>query len=91
LGLGSLELVEEEEEELLLLLLLLLPRVVVVPVLLLLGGVVDMSWFMSISVMPPSVPPRGFTNVKGYATGIVLLAFDFFTAFVLLTVEKSKE
>jgi hypothetical protein len=91
LGLGSLELVEEEEEVLLLLLLLLLPRVVVVLVLLLLGGVVDMSWFMSISVMSPSVPPRGFTNVKGYATGVVLLAFDFFTAFVLLTVEKSKE
>jgi hypothetical protein len=48
----------------------------------LLGGVIDdMSWFMSISVMSPSSTPMGFTNVKGYATGVLKL--NFFTAIVL--------
>jgi hypothetical protein len=37
---------------------------------------------MSISVTSPSIP-SGFTNVKGYATGMLRLSF--FTAVVLLT------
>jgi hypothetical protein len=40
-----------------------------------------MSWLMSVNVTSPSVP-KGFTRVKGYATGTLI--FSFLTALILL-------